>query len=95
MGRAVEFRHARARRSFVQIRKLPTDRMPAFLAAEEWGTWLGEGPATNDEVKACLKTVEGVNWRMEREQRTGQASEAEADRLRSRWVAVRVSGLGS
>lgn len=49
------------------IRKLPTDRMPAFLAKEDWATWLGETPATLDEVKACLKTVEGVNWKMAKE----------------------------
>lgn len=46
--------------------------MLAFLAAEDWGTWLGEIPATTHEVKACLKTVEGVNWRMEKEQRAAK-----------------------
>jgi len=54
------------------IRKLPTDRMPAFLAAEDWGKWLGEMPAPLEEVIACLKTVEGVNWRMEKEQRAAK-----------------------
>lgn len=49
------------------IAKLPTDRMPAFLAKEDWGAWLGEIPATLDEVKACLKTVEGVRWTMAKE----------------------------
>jgi len=48
---------------------LPTDRMPAFLAREDWQTWLGEKSATPQEVKACLKTVEGVDWKMTREER--------------------------
>jgi putative SOS response-associated peptidase YedK len=51
------------------IATLPTDRMPAFLAAEDWQTWLGERPASVDEVKACLKTVEGVRWTMTKEER--------------------------
>jgi putative SOS response-associated peptidase YedK len=37
---------------------LPTDRMPAFLAQEDWDIWLGEKPASLDGVKACLKTME-------------------------------------
>lgn len=49
------------------IAKLPTDRMPAFLAPEDWEVWLGEKPASLDEVKACLKTVEGVRWTMAKE----------------------------
>ncbi|MGZ5921853.1 MAG: SOS response-associated peptidase family protein, partial [Rhizomicrobium sp.] len=49
------------------IARLPTDRMPAFLAKEDWGTWLGEIPAALDEVKACLRTVEGVRWTMAKE----------------------------
>ncbi len=53
------------------IRRLPTDRMPAFLAKEDWGTWLGEIPATVEEVKACLKTVEGIRWTMAKEGRQG------------------------
>ncbi len=48
---------------------LPTDRMPAILAAEDWGAWLGEGGATARDAKACLKTVEGVRWRQSPEQR--------------------------
>lgn len=51
------------------ISTLPTDRMPAFLAAEDWETWLGEKEASVDEVKACLKTVEGVRWTMSKEER--------------------------
>ncbi len=49
------------------IATLPTDRMPAFLAPQDWEVWLGEKPAGLDAVKACLKTVEGVRWTMARE----------------------------
>jgi putative SOS response-associated peptidase YedK len=51
------------------LETLPTDRMPAFLAQEDWQTWLGEKPASLEEVNACLKTVEGVGWTMTREAR--------------------------
>lgn len=51
------------------IAALPTDRMPAVLAAEDWPTWLGESGATPEAAKACLKTVEGVNWRLAPEER--------------------------
>jgi putative SOS response-associated peptidase YedK len=30
------------------------DRMPVILAEEDWAKWLGEEPATNDELKALL-----------------------------------------
>jgi putative SOS response-associated peptidase YedK len=53
------------------IATLPTDRMPAFLAPEDWAVWLGEVPASVEEVKACLKTVEGVQWTMAREGKRG------------------------
>jgi putative SOS response-associated peptidase YedK len=46
-----------------------TDRMPAVLVGEDWPTWLGEIPATPDQAKACLKTVEGIRWTMAPEQR--------------------------
>jgi putative SOS response-associated peptidase YedK len=49
---------------------LPTDRMPAFLAPEDWKIWLGQQAASLDRVKACLKSVEGVRWTMTREART-------------------------
>jgi putative SOS response-associated peptidase YedK len=39
-------------------------RMPAILEGEDWARWLGEVPATLDEVKAVLKTVEGVTWKI-------------------------------
>src|SRR5215469_3008933 len=51
------------------IATLPTDRMPAFLAPENWAVWLGEEGASQDRVKACLKTVEGVRWTMTKEER--------------------------
>jgi len=51
------------------ISGLPTDRMPAFLAREDWEIWLGETPASLEEVKACLKTAPGVDWTMTREER--------------------------
>jgi putative SOS response-associated peptidase YedK len=51
------------------IATLPTDRMPAFLARQDWKIWLGETPASLEEVKACLKTAQGVDWTMTREER--------------------------
>jgi putative SOS response-associated peptidase YedK len=41
-----------------------TDRMPAVIAPEHWGRWLGEEPASVDELKAILKPFEG-DWDME------------------------------
>ena len=49
------------------IAGLPTDRMPAFLAPEDWAVWLGEEDADPGRVKACLKTVEGARWTMAKE----------------------------
>jgi putative SOS response-associated peptidase YedK len=49
---------------------LPTDRMPAILAPEDWATWLGEEDASAADIKACLKTVDGARWTMTREERT-------------------------
>lgn len=39
-------------------------RMPAILDDADWAKWMGEEPATIDELKATLKTVEGVTWKM-------------------------------
>jgi putative SOS response-associated peptidase YedK len=50
------------------IATLPTNRMPAVLADEDWAAWLGE-TGTPDEAKSCLQTVEGVKWRMTKEER--------------------------
>jgi putative SOS response-associated peptidase YedK len=54
------------------IATLPTDRMPAVLAPEDWAVWLGEETATPERVKACLKTVEGERWTMTPEQRAAR-----------------------
>src|SRR5262249_39116362 len=51
------------------IASLPTDRMPAFLAPEDWKKWLGEEEASVDELKACLRTIGGTKWTMSREER--------------------------
>lgn len=52
------------------IATLPTDRMPAVLADEDWEMWLRGTP---DEAKACLKTVEGVRWTMAKEEKAAKA----------------------
>ena len=62
------------------IRELTTehaesDRMPAFLAKDDWTTWLGENGATPDQAKACLRTVEGINWTMTKEERAASKKE--------------------
>lgn len=43
-----------------------TDRMPAVIAPDDWGMWLGESLATAEELKARLVPFEG-DWDMERE----------------------------
>ena len=40
-----------------------TDRMPAMVAPENWGKWLGEEPANVQELKDLLKPFEG-DWDM-------------------------------
>lgn|SRR6185312_11683636 len=40
----------------------PDPRMPAILEDSDWAKWLGEEPASVDELKAALKTMEGVTW---------------------------------
>jgi putative SOS response-associated peptidase YedK len=55
---------------------LPTDRMPAVLAPEDWAVWLGEEPATSEAVKACLRTVEDARWTMTPEQRAKSSRRA-------------------
>lgn len=40
-----------------------TDRMPAVIAADNWGKWLGEEPGSVTELKALLVPFEG-NWTM-------------------------------
>ncbi|MGZ5925504.1 MAG: SOS response-associated peptidase family protein [Rhizomicrobium sp.] len=51
------------------IAGLPTDRMPAFLEWGDFSKWIGEEHALVDELKTMLKTIEGVHWRMNREER--------------------------
>ena len=46
-----------------------TDRMPAFLAPEDWSKWLGEEPASPEALKALLKTVE-ADWDMRPQTKT-------------------------
>jgi putative SOS response-associated peptidase YedK len=46
-----------------------SDRMPAFLAKDDWATWLGEDGAPPSAANSCLRTVEGINWRMSKEER--------------------------
>lgn len=60
------------------IATLPTDRMPAVLDQSDWGKWLGEESATVDELKAMLRTHEGVNWTMSKEAKRASASPAKA-----------------
>jgi putative SOS response-associated peptidase YedK len=52
-----------------------SDRMPAFLAKDDWATWLGETDASPDDAKACLRTVEGIHWRMSKEERAASKKE--------------------
>lgn len=53
-----------------------SNRMPAFLAAQDWATWLGENGASPDDAKACLKTVEGIDWSMTKEERAAKTKRA-------------------
>jgi putative SOS response-associated peptidase YedK len=46
-----------------------SDRMPAFLSKDDWATWLGEDGVSPEKAKACLRTVEGINWTMTKEER--------------------------
>jgi putative SOS response-associated peptidase YedK len=43
-----------------------TDRMPAVIQPDNWRKWLGEDPATGNELKAMLVPSEG-DWAMEPE----------------------------
>lgn len=51
------------------IASLPADRMPAIIEPEDWAKWIGEEAATAGELRAMLKTKDGVNWTMRREHR--------------------------
>ncbi len=58
------------------IATLPTDRMPAILDPADWSKWIGEEPASVDELKAMLKTVEGVHWKMTKEEKVAKTKRA-------------------
>ena len=58
------------------LQGLPTDRMPALIAPEDWAVWLGEEPASAAQAKACLRTVDGMSWTMTREERAKSARRA-------------------
>jgi putative SOS response-associated peptidase YedK len=40
-----------------------TDCMPAILQHDDWPKWLGEDPASSEELKALLRPFEG-DWTM-------------------------------
>ena len=44
-------------------------RMPAILEEEDWSEWLGEKPASIDNLKDVLRTMEGVSWKLAPEPR--------------------------
>src|SRR6201996_6582731 len=46
-----------------------SDRMPAFLAKEDWETGRGKNDSSPADAKSCLRTVEGINWKMTKEER--------------------------
>jgi len=50
--------------------------MPAFLDPKDWATWLGEGSNDPAAAKACCKTVEGIRWKMTKEERTASKKRA-------------------
>jgi putative SOS response-associated peptidase YedK len=41
-----------------------TDRMPAIIAAPDWSRWLGEEPASVEELKSMLQPFDG-DWDMQ------------------------------
>jgi putative SOS response-associated peptidase YedK len=55
------------------LRGLPTDRMPAVIAPEDWAVWLGEEAG---DARACLRTTEDVRWTLTREERASSTRRA-------------------
>jgi putative SOS response-associated peptidase YedK len=56
-----------------------TDRMPAILRQEVWGTWLGEDDASLKDVKALLKTFDDEgNWEMAQQVAPSKAKAAKS-----------------
>ncbi len=68
------------------VAALPTDRMPAFIAPEDWAVWLGEKATDAAAAKACLRTVNGVRWTMRPQERA-------ATRRRAHPVVADPGGL--
>ena len=66
------------------------DRMPVILAPDDWAKWLGEEPATPDELKALLAPFDGQLkiWPVNR-QRIGNV------RNKEREVAEPEAGLAT
>ena len=58
------------------IAALPTDRMPAFIAPDDWAVWLGEGDAGAAQAQACLKSMDGARWTMAPEERAARQRRA-------------------
>ncbi|MEI7790368.1 MAG: SOS response-associated peptidase family protein [Alphaproteobacteria bacterium] len=50
-----------------------TDRMPAVIQRSDWAMWLGEEPASLEQIKAILLPQEG-DWSMEPEKKPKQPS---------------------
>ena len=59
-----------------------TDRMPAILEDADWAIWLGELPSSPDEVKATLRTMKGVNWKMAKEPKPEKPKERNTTKAR-------------
>jgi putative SOS response-associated peptidase YedK len=55
-----------------------TDRMPAVIQPYDWGKWLGEAPASVDELKALLTPFEG-DWTMRPQARTPPPPKPKSD----------------
>jgi putative SOS response-associated peptidase YedK len=58
------------------LARLPTHRMPALLAPEDWAAWLGETDTSPRAAKTCLRTVENARWTMTPEERARTAKRA-------------------
>jgi putative SOS response-associated peptidase YedK len=59
-----------------------TDRMPAVVAYDDWAKWLGEAPATVDELKAMLQPMEG-DWEMKPQDRKPPPPKPKGERQES------------
>jgi len=53
-------------------------RMPAILEDADWDTWLGQNDSTPEHARTVLKTMEGVNWKMEREKKPDKPTPSQA-----------------